>query len=167
MSDGHRNSSMFLYLCAPVADPEFSPFKPINASLLLSPRPGPPAPRRGKGVAVSLGTPTKGILRLEYPRAQGSRIILACSILRSPKSRECVQVSHSKSNSCCETGTKGRQQEPTRKPCATRCWLLACRQAQPGPGQVVGGLCWLPRGTASSRKPQKPHASAHSTELGS
>lgn len=106
-----------------------------------------------------------GTLRLEYPRAQGGCIILACSTLRSPKSTEWVQDSHSKPNSCHETGTERRQQEAPRDPVL----LLTCHlgalsthwapflQAQTGawtsPGRSVlaaQGHCFLPDTTKTS-----------------
>lgn len=47
-----------------------------------------------------------GTLRLEYPRAQGGDIILACLALRSPKSRRWAEASDSEANSCHETSTR-------------------------------------------------------------
>lgn len=45
------------------------------------------------------GRQALGTLRLEYPRAQGSGIILACLTLRSPKNREWTQASESEPSS--------------------------------------------------------------------
>lgn len=64
---------------------------------------------------------TGGTLRLEYPRAQGGGIILACLTLGSPKSREWVQASHSEAHSCHETGTRREAAAALKEACAAEC----------------------------------------------
>lgn len=63
------------------------------------------------------GRQALGTLRLEWPRARDTSVILARLTLRSPKSWEWIQASHREEpSSCHEARTTGKWQEKTKSP---------------------------------------------------
>lgn len=170
-------------MCTRWLTPPFSPFRPISCFLPAEPLRSPWSEglqhTGGKGVAVSLGTPTNRHSQIRIPTCSGW--LHYFSLLNSQVTQEQgVDPSLTfRTNSCRETGTKWEAARSPAKPCATRCWLLntapgtfihllapSCRLKQ-GLGLCWDVVCWLPRGAASSQPHKSLTPAAHSTELSS
>lgn len=131
----------------------FSTFRPISCFLPAEPLRSPWSEglqhTGGKGVAVSLGTPTNRHSQIRIPTCSGW--LHYFSLLNSQVTQEQgVDPSLTfRTNSCHETGTKWEAARSLAKPCATRCWLL-----NTAPGTFIHllapscrlkqglGLCW-------------------------
>lgn len=133
------------------------PFQ-IHELLPSCPR-GPPAHRRGKGVAVSLGTPADRHSQIRMPTCSGRGHYFRLLNSQVTQEQGVGPGLTFKTNSCHETGAKGRQQEALKElvllgaDSQQAAWAVPPLAGAPFPAARSGGpdKCWDVVSLASSQ----------------